>query len=67
MFSTAGESFHSTNQVQANGKSDACTSALQIQGLRHLLIERATGALGLENLALSFFEEAAEIILPPGL
>ena len=63
-FLVLGDAISSFNPFYGQGMSSA---ALQVQALQHLLINRATGALGLENLALSFFGKAAEIILTPGL
>ena len=61
-FLVLGDAISSLNPVYGQGMSSA---ALQVQALQRLLIKRANEARGLENLALSFFKEAAEIILTP--
>jgi 2-polyprenyl-6-methoxyphenol hydroxylase-like FAD-dependent oxidoreductase len=61
-FLVLGDAISSFNPFYGQGMSSV---ALQVQALQRLLIKRATGALGLDSLALSFFGEAAEIILTP--
>jgi hypothetical protein len=61
-FLVLGDAISSFNPFYGQGMSSA---ALQVQALQRLLNTRAAGGGGLEKLALSFFERAAEIILTP--
>jgi 2-polyprenyl-6-methoxyphenol hydroxylase-like FAD-dependent oxidoreductase len=61
-FLVLGDAISSFNPIYGQGMSSA---ALQVQALQHLLKKRAAEGGGLEKLALSFFEKAAEIILTP--
>jgi 2-polyprenyl-6-methoxyphenol hydroxylase-like FAD-dependent oxidoreductase len=61
-FLVLGDAISSFNPFYGQGMS---STALQVQTLQQLLTERASKVRPLENLALSFFERAAEIILTP--
>jgi 2-polyprenyl-6-methoxyphenol hydroxylase-like FAD-dependent oxidoreductase len=61
-FIVLGDAISSFNPVYGQGMSSA---ALQVQAWPQLLTERAAKAQGLDDLAGSFFPEAAEIIETP--
>jgi 2-polyprenyl-6-methoxyphenol hydroxylase-like FAD-dependent oxidoreductase len=61
-FVVLGDAISSFNPIYGQGMSSA---ALQVQALQQVLAEREPGSRGLDRLALSFFQKAAEIIETP--
>ena len=61
-FLVLGDAISSFNPIYGQGMSSA---ALQVKALQQLLTERVAGSQGLEELALTFFPKAAEVIATP--
>ena len=61
-FLVLGDAISSFNPIYGQGMSSA---ALQVKALQQLLTERVAESQGLEELALTFFPKAAEVVTTP--